>query len=302
MSRLRLALAAIAVGLSLASLGAAAAAPPKALFPVTVRAANGPVTIAKRPTRIVSLSPTATETLFAIGAGRQVVAVDSLSNYPRRAPRTSMSGYRPNAEAIASYRPDLVVVRSDGGIVAELDKLDIPVLVDPEAGSLPDAYRQIRQLGHATGFPARAEALVARMRAQIRAAVGSANGRGRGLSLYHELTTNYYSATSKTFIGQIYRLFGLRNIADPAGAAGGAYPQLSGEYIVAANPDLIFLADSKCCGQNLRTVASRPGWENVDAVRRSQVVALDDDVVSRWGPRVVTFVRTVARAVARARR
>lgn len=302
MSRLRLALAAIAVGFSLASLGAAAAAPPKPLFPVTVRAANGPVTIGKRPTRIVSLSPTATETLFAIGAGRQVVAVDSLSNYPRRAPRTSMSGYRPNAEAIASYRPDLVVVRSDGGIVAELGKLDIPVLVDPEAGSLPDAYRQIRQLGHATGFPGRATALVARMRAQIRAAVGSVNGKGRGLSLYHELTTNYYSATSKTFIGQIYRLFGLRNIADPAGVAGGAYPQLSGEYIVAANPDLIFLADSKCCGQNLQTVASRPGWENVDAVRRRQVVALDDDVVSRWGPRVVTFVRTVARAVASARR
>jgi iron complex transport system substrate-binding protein len=302
MSRLRLALVAIAAGLSLASPGVASAAPPKQLFPVTVRAANGSVTISKRPTRIVSLSPTATETLFAIGAGRQVVAVDALSNYPSRAPRTSMSGYRPNAEAIASYRPDLVVVRSDGGIVAELGKLDIPVLVDPEAGSLPDAYRQIRQLGHATGFPRKAVALVTRIRREIRSAVSSVTGKSRGLSLYHELTTNYYSATSKTFIGQIYKLFGLRNIADPAGSAGGVYPQLSGEYIVAANPDLIFLADSKCCGQNLQTVASRPGWENVAAVRRRQVVALDDDIVSRWGPRVVTFVRSVARAVANARR
>jgi iron complex transport system substrate-binding protein len=302
MSRLRLALVAIAAGLSLASLGVAAAAPPKPLFPVTVRAANGSVTITKRPTRIVSLSPTATETLFAIGAGRQVVAVDALSNYPPRAPRTSMSGYRPNAEAIASYRPDLVVVRSDGGIVAELGKLDIPVLVDPEAGSLPDAYRQIRQLGHAAGFPKKAVAQVTRMRREIRSAVSSVSGKGRGLSLYHELTTNYYSATSKTFIGQIYKLFGLRNIADPAGSAGGVYPQLSGEYILAANPDLIFLADSKCCGQNLQTVASRPGWENVAAVRRRQVVALDDDIVSRWGPRVVTFVRSVGRAVGNARR
>jgi iron complex transport system substrate-binding protein len=304
MSRLRFALAAIAVSLSLASLGVASAAPPvqKPLFPVTVRAANGSVTISKRPTQIVSLSPTATETLFAVGAGRQVVAVDALSNYPRRAPRTSMSGYRPNAEAIASYRPDLVVVRSDGGIVAELGKLDIPVLVDPEAGSLPDAYRQIRQLGHATGFPKKAAALVARMRSQIGSAARSVDGKGRRLSFYHELTTNYYSATSKTFIGQIYKLFGLRNIADPAGSAGGVYPQLSGEYIVAANPDLIFLADSKCCGQNLQTVASRPGWANVAAVRRRQVVALDDDIVSRWGPRVVTFVRSVARAVGNARR
>jgi iron complex transport system substrate-binding protein len=300
MARLWL-VAALAAGLVLASYGAASAARPKPLFPVTVRAANGPVTIAKRPQRIVSLSPTATEDLFAIGAGRQVVAVDSLSNYPPRAPRTNLSGYRPNAEAIAGYRPDLVVVRSDGGIVDELEKLDITVIVEPEAGSLPDAYRQIRQLGHATGFPKRAAALVVRMRSRVRAAVKSAGGRGRGFSLYHELTTNYYSATSRTFIGQVYKLFGLRNIADAAGPGGGVYPQLSGEYIVAANPDLIFLADSKCCGQNLETVARRPGWENIAAVRRRQVFALDDDVVSRWGPRVVSFVERVAAVVRNAR-
>lgn len=302
MSRLRLVVAAIAVGFALAPLGTASAAPPQPLFPVTVRAANGSVTIAKRPARIVSLSPTATETLFAVGAGRQVVAVDALSNYPPQAPRTSLSGYRPNAEAIASYRPDLVVVRSDGGIVEALSKLHVQVIVDPEAGSLPDAYRQIRQLGHATGFPKRSAALVARMRSQISSAVTLARGKGAGLSLYHELTTNYYSATSKTFIGQIYKLFGLRNIADAAGSAGGVYPQLSAEYILAANPDLIFLADSKCCGQNLQTVAGRAGWSNVAAVKQRQVFALDDDVVSRWGPRVVLFVKDVARAVRTARR
>ena len=293
-------LAALAGALLLVSLGTASAAAPKPLFPVTVRAANGPVTIAKRPVRIVSLSPTATETLFAIGAGRQVVAVDELSNYPQEAPRTSLSGFRPNAEAIAAYRPDLVVVSTDGGIVGELGKLRIPVLVDPGAASLPDAYRQIRQLGHATGFPKKGAALVARIRSRIAAAVESAGRRGRGLSLYHELTTNYYSATSGTFIGQIYELFGLRNIADAAG--DGTYPQLSGEHIVDANPDLIFLADSKCCGQNLETVARRPGWENITAVKRRQVFALDDDVVSRWGPRVVSFVQQVGRAVRTARR
>jgi iron complex transport system substrate-binding protein len=300
MARLGLVVA-LAAGLVLASSGTAAAAPPKPLFPVTVRAANGPVTIPRRPLRIVSLSPTATEDLFAVGAGRQVVAVDSLSNYPPRAPRTSLSGYRPNAEAIAGYRPDLVVVRSDGGIVDELEELEITVIVDPEAGSLPDAYRQIRQLGHASGFPKRAAALVARMRSRIGAAVRSAGGKGRGFSLYHELTTNYYSATSRTFIGQVYKLFGLRNIADAAGPGGGVYPQLSGEYIVAANPDLIFLADAKCCGQNVETVARRPGWANIAAVRRRQVFALDDDVVSRWGPRVVSFVQQVAAVVRNAR-
>lgn len=300
MERLRLVLAALAAALLLVTLGTASAAAPKPPFPVTVRAANGPVTIAKRPARIVSLSPTATETLFAIGAGRQVVAVDELSNYPRQAPRTSLSGFKPNAEAIAAYRPDLVVVSYDTGIVGELGKLRIPVLVDPGAASLPDAYRQMRQLGHATGFPKKAAALVARTRSRIAAAVESAGRRGRDLSLYHELTTNYYSATSKTFIGQIYKLFGLRNIADAA--ATGDYPQLSGEYIVAANPHLIFLADSKCCGQNLEAVGRRPGWENIAAVKLRQVFALDDDVVSRWGPRIVAFAQQIARIVRTARR
>jgi iron complex transport system substrate-binding protein len=300
MARLRL-LGALLVAALVAVSGSASGAVPKPLFPVTVRAANGPVTLEKRPQRIVSLSPTATETLFAVGAGSQVIAVDALSNYPARAPRTELSGYRPNVESIVSYRPDLVVIRSDGGVVAKLKELGIPVLLDPEAASLPDAYRQIRQLGHATGFPRKAEALVVSIRRQISATVKSVQGRARGLSHYHELTTDYYSATSKTFIGQIYRLFGLRNIADAAASAGVAYPKLSAEYIVSADPDLIFLADAKCCGQGQASVAARPGWSTLKAVARRQVVALDDDIVSRWGPRVVLFVKQVASAVRKAR-
>ncbi len=300
MARLRL-LAASLLAALVALSGSASAAAPKPLFPVTVRAANGPVTLAKRPQRIVSLSPTATETLFALGAGSQVVAVDSLSNYPARAPRTQLSGYRPNLEAIVSYRPDLVVIRSDGGFASKLTELGIPVLVDPEGASLPDAYRQFRQLGHATGFPKRAEALVTSVRKEIAATVSSLAGRGRGLSLYHELTTDYYAATSKTFIGQIYGLFGLRNIADAAASPGVVYPKLSAEHILASNPDLIFLADAKCCGQSYDSVSRRPGWVNVKAVRGRHVYALDDDVVSRWGPRVVLFVKQVAAAVRQAR-
>src|ERR687895_1481156 len=123
------------------------------------------------------------------------------------------------------------------------------------------------------------------MRAQIRAAVGSAKGKGRGLSLYHELTTDYYSASSRTFIGQVYRLFGLRNVADAAADANSGYPKLSAEHIIASNPDVIVLADSKCCGQSYATVAARPGWQTIKAVRNRRVVRADDDVVSRWGPR-----------------
>ena len=124
-------------------------------------AAIGPRPAAARrsvfPTRIVSLSPTATEDLFAIGAGKQVVAVDNQSNYPSNAPLTKLSGYTPNAEAVAAYNPDLVVVSFDGNhIVEALGKLKIPVLVEPTASTLAQAYTQIEQLGTATGQTAQA--------------------------------------------------------------------------------------------------------------------------------------------------
>jgi iron complex transport system substrate-binding protein len=304
MVKLKLAIALLAVAL-LAALVPAAASPangkpkPK-LFPVRVQAANGAVTITKRPMRIVSLSPSATETLFAIGAGKQVVAVDSLSNYPAGAPKTDLSAFKPNAEAIAAYKPDLVVAGYDTGIVAALNKLGIKVVLEPAATSLPQAYDGIRDLGAATGFPKKAAALVARMQKTIKSAVASAAGGGKGLSLYHELSPDYYSATSKTFIGQIYKLFGLANIADAAATATSDYPQLSAEYVISSNPKLIFLGDAKCCAQNAATVAARPGWTNVDAVRNGGVIALDDDVVARWGPRIALFVQQVAAAVRKA--
>lgn len=295
MSRTRLVAALLALATTLALGAEPLAAKERPLFPVTIRAANGFVTITKKPVRIVSLSPTSTETLYAIGAGRQVVAVDDLSNYPRRAPRTKLSGYQPNVEAIAAYRPDLVLVRSQAG-VAELEKLRIKVLQLPEAATLAAAYRQINQLGRATGHPRLGANVVKRMRTRISSSVRSVQRRARTLSVYHELTTDYYSVTSRTFIGQIYKLFGLRNIADAAGGASD-YPKLSGEYIIAANPDLIVLADSKCCGQRHATVAARPGWSTIKAVRNRRVVAIDDDVASRWGPRVMQFVQSVAAAV-----
>jgi iron complex transport system substrate-binding protein len=253
---------------------------------------------AATPHRIVSLSPTATESLFAIGAGAQVVAVDDQSDYPKRAPRTSLSGYTPNVEAIAGYRPDLVVLSGDANdVVSGLRKLGIRTLLQPAARNLADAYAEIRQLGAVTGHRKQAATLVTRMQSAIAKAVKSVPKRK--LSVYHELDPTYYSATSRTFIGRIYRLFGLRNIADAADSSGTGYPQLSAEYIVSANPGLIVLADGRCCGQSARTVANRPGWGGIVAVRTHKVVAVDDSVASRWGPRVVNFVQAVARALKR---
>ena len=250
------------------------------------------------PHRIVSLSPTATESLFAIGAGSQVIAVDNESDYPRRAPRTNLSGFTPNVEAIAAYHPDLVVVEYDGGGVVEgLRKLGIRVVLESTADNLSQAYAQIRRLGTLTGHVRRAKSLVRRMQREITRSVRSA--RRPGVSVYHEETPDYYSATSRTFIGRVYKLFGLRNIADAADTTRTGFPKLSAEYIVAANPRLIVLADTRCCGQSLATVSKRPGWGGIAAVRSHAVVSIDDSVASRWGPRVVQFVRAVAKALKR---
>jgi iron complex transport system substrate-binding protein len=278
-----------------------AAGPGAAIFPVTVASAQGPVAIKARPVAIVSLSPTATENLFAIGAGHQVVAVDDQSDYPPEAPRTTLSGYQPNVEAIAAKKPDLVVIADDsGGLSAQLAKIDIPVLVDPPATNLNDADAQIVQLGTATGHPADAAHLVASMRASIDQVVRSTPHRTPPLRVYHELDQTLYTATSSTFIGQLYRLLGANNIADAADTTGSGYPQLSAEYVVKADPQVIFLADTKCCHQDLATVAARPAWSGITAVRDGAVINLDDDIASRWGPRVIDLVRLIARGLSQA--
>jgi iron complex transport system substrate-binding protein len=249
------------------------------------------------PSRIVSLSPTATEDLFAVGAGKQVIAVDSYSTYPANAPRTKLSGYTPNVEAIAKYRPDLVVVSDDlHHVVAQLAKLRIPVLVEPAVANLNGVYAQIAQLARATGHTAEAKKLVTGMQKQVRAIVRSIPRPTTPLTVYHELDQTYYSADSHTFIGQMYSLLGLQNIADKA-ASTTDYPQLSAEYIVASNPDLIVLADTVCCGQTRATVAARPGWGSIAAVKHHEVVAVNDSIASQWGPRIVLFLKAVASAV-----
>ena len=248
------------------------------------------------PSRIVSLSPTATEDLFAVGAGKQVVAVDNQSNYPKRAPRTSLSGFTPNVEAVANYHPDLVLISYDpGNFASQLKQLGIRVVNVAAANDLKQAYGEILQLGRLTGHVKGAKAVVHSMRTNLTAIVQSVPKARRHLRVYHELDPTYYSATSSTFIGSIYKLFGFQDIADAADSAGGGYPQLSGEYIVAKNPQIIVLADTKCCGQTAATVGARPGWSAISAVQHHRVYGADDDVASRWGPRIVSFARAVAR-------
>jgi iron complex transport system substrate-binding protein len=235
--------------------------------------------------------------VFAIGAGSQVVAVDQYSTYPASAPRTKLSGFQPNVEAIEGYRPDLVLIESDqGSLVKSMTALHVPVLVLPAARDLAGSYDQITELGRVTGHQEGASSVVSDMRTRIAAIVASVPKTT--LSVYHELDQTYYTATSATFIGQIYAMFGLTNIADKAGLTkNSGYPQLSSEYIVSANPQLIVLADTVCCHQSVKTVGARPGWARIEAVRRGEVIGADESLASEWGPRIVEYIALVAQAV-----
>lgn len=270
-------------------------------FPVQV--ASGPagkttqITIAARPDAIISLSPTSTETLFAIGAGEQVKAVDNQSDYPENAPKTDLSGFQPNVEAILAQAPDLVVMaKGDEDVVASLAKAGVPTLVLPSAKDLTEAYDQMERLGAATGRVAEAKALVAKTDAAIDAAVASVTKPEKPITYFHELDPTLYTVTGGTFIGEVYGLFGLTSIADAAGTSD-LYPQLSEEFVVEQNPDLIFLSDTQCCGVTLDQVRARPGWAGMTAVEQGRVHPVDEDVASRWGPRVADFAASVAERV-----
>jgi iron complex transport system substrate-binding protein len=271
-------------------------------FPVTVAAANGSVHIPARPTAIISLSPALTEMLYAIGAGHQVKAVDADSNYPPQAPRTKLSGLSPNVEAIVADKPDLVVEYADtGSLTKRLAAFSIPVLELPAPSQVAGVYSEISQLGQATGHTAQAGSENTMIRRQIAAIAAAAPHPAKPITYYYELDQTYYSVTSSTFIGHLLALLGMKSIADAAtgAAASGGYPQLSAEYILRSNPDYILLADTVCCHQSAATVAKRPGWASMAAVKDGHVVALNDDVASRWGPRIVDLLRTVATALAK---
>ena len=258
--------------------------------PTTTTATPAPV----MPEAILSLSPTATEILFAVGAGGQVVAVDDRSTYPADAPMSVLSGFTPNVEAIAGYDPDLVVISYDpGDLVVGLEALGIDVLMQGAANVIDDTYAQITELGALTGHVDGAEAL---NRSIAEGLEELAEGQpGAGMTYFHEVDATLYSTTSTTFLGQLYALLGLENIADPADEDGWGYPQLSPEYVIDTDPDLIFLADAEW-GESAETVAARPGWDTLSAVRAGNVFPLDE-TAGRWGPRIVDFLTTVNQAV-----
>lgn len=263
-------------------------------------------TSAPKPSCVVSLSPTATETLFAIGAGRQVQAVDNDSNFPLTGlPKKRVDALNPSVEAVigvcaktatsAHPLPDLVVISYDANNIKEnLTALGVHVVEQDAATSVTDATNQILALGRLTGHTATAGVVARSVTAKIAADVSKVQAtasrlhvQASSISTYYELDPTLYSLTSDTFVGALLHSLGVTNIADAvAQSSDYGYPQLNSEYVVSASPKLIFLADTKCCSVSYQMVANRTGFSSVKAVLNHHVVGLDDDVASRWGPRL----------------
>jgi iron complex transport system substrate-binding protein len=249
------------------------------------------------PQCIVSLSPTATETLFAIGAGSQVQAVDTDSDFPTTGlPTKRINALNPSVEAILgickstashpSTKPDLVIIfYNANSIQQKLTNVGVKVIDQDAPTSVAGALSQIRQLGALTGHVSKADNLATSIGTTITTDIKSIPPHpSKKITVYYEIGASpYYSLTSQTFVGSLMKSLGMVNIADAdATTADAGYPELSAEYIISANPKLIFLADSV----SPASVAKRAGFNKVSAVENKNVVELNDDIASRWGPRL----------------
>ena len=260
-------------------------------FPVTVGISGEEVTVETRPERIVSLSPTATETLFAIGAGDQVVAVDEFSTFPAEAPSTDLSGFTPNIEALAEFDPDMIVISFDPEdmISTAFASQGVTVVKHFPAADREDMLGQIEQLGVLTGHTSEAVALSADIADRWDAATAS---DANGASVYVEVDPTFFSASSASFMGAPLADLGFSNIADEADSEGLGFPQLSAEAIIEAGPDVIMVGTD--AGTTEADVAGRPGWETIPAVVDDRILIVDSDLASRWGPRFVEYIEIMA--------
>jgi len=271
-------------------------------YPITVKFGGYSTTIAKKPTKIISLSPSATEIFYAVGAGSQILAVDNLSNYPANAPVSEISAFEPSVEAILAKKPDLVLLSIDSTKAPQirnaLVKLGIPVLMEKAPATLKDVYAENTLLARVTDRQAGAVKLNASMAKSIKEILAKAKKSSK-IRIFHELDDTYYSVTSNTFIGKVYKDFGAVNIADAAaGADNSGYPQLSAEYLLKSDPQVIFLADAQY-GVTADSVSKRAGWSQISAVKNKKIVELPADIPSRWGPRLVDFYKLIGASLAK---
>jgi len=249
------------------------------------------IEIAKAPQRIVSLLPSLTETVCALGACQRLVGVDRYSNWPAsqsHLPRVG-GGIDPNIESIVALKPDLVLAAGSTRGADRLQALGLTVLrLEPRTHA--DAQRVLRTVGKALGLPAAdSERVWREIEAGVQAAVQSLSPQARQQRVYFEVSAGPYGASEASFIGETLMRMGVANILP---AAMGPFPQVNPEFVVRAQPDVIMAGDS-----SRASMAQRPGWPALRAMQAQRICVFaqaESDMLVRAGPRMAEGARLMA--------
>jgi iron complex transport system substrate-binding protein len=251
------------------------------------------LTLAKAPQRIVSLLPSLTETVCALGQCQRLVGVDRYSNYPESVTRLPQvgGGMDPNIEAIVALRPDVVLAAVSSRTATRLVSLGIPVFaLEPKTQA--DVQRVIGVLGQLLDVPG-ADKLWREIDAGVSAAAQSLPANVRGTRVYFEVNRGPFGAGEASFIGEVLTRLGAKNILP---SKLGPFPKINPELVVRENPDLIMVGKA-----NLEGLEQRPGWSNIRAIREQHVCVFGDEesnVLVRPGPRMAESARIMAQCLA----
>ena len=293
--------------ITLAALGPLAAAcapapqppsPPAPAFPVTVTDDDGQtVTIEREPQRLITLAPSNTEIVYALGIGDRLVAVSDYSDYPPEAAAKPKVGYiRVDIERVIAYNPDLILATGAHRqqVTPQLRQRGLKVItLDPK--NIDHVFDNILLVGRATGQTATAEKLVADLKARVRqieTKVRQAKTRPR---VFFELDKSLFTVGPGSFIHDMIVRAGGENIA---GDADRPYPQLSLEVLLQRDPEVIIITDiGPYGGETPESVRARPGWQTISAVKNNRIVPINPDLVNRPGPRIVDGFEAIARAL-----
>jgi len=257
------------------------------------------ITLNEIPQRIISLAPSNTEILYAIGAGDQVVGRDQLSDFPEEAATVTDIGSTfdaLNTESIVSLKPDLVLAAeiNTPEQVKQLEDLGLTVYYLKNPHTLEEMYGNLEVVAQLTGHKEEAAALIESLKARVAAVDEKIAPISSRPNVFYELDATDpakpYTAGKGTFITQLIDRAGGYNIASDL----EGYPQLSLEQVVVADPAFIILGDARY-GVSPESIAQRPGWENLSAVKNGQILPFNDDLVSRPGPRLVDALEELAK-------
>jgi len=272
-------------------------------FPITVVDDLGrEVTIAQEPERVVSLAPSLTEALFAVGAGEKVVGVTTYCDYPEEAQSIErVGGFAANTisvEKIVALKPGLVL--SAGGfqlpVIEALERVNVPVVaLDPQ--SIADVYASIERVGQLTGYPEQGRQIAQEMKSRIEAIAARTADipESERVRVYWQIWDEpLMTAGPAAFAGQLVELAGGINIF---GELTEQYPQISAEEVVKRNPDVIAGPDTHGDKLTPEVFRQRPGWSGIKAVQEGRIYLFDGNIVSRTGPRLADALEAVAEAL-----